>query len=370
MSVKKRKSLIRPLLLFGSRQKLAEAFSTMKSSNDKMLASLVLLRHGQSTWNANPTFTGWCDAPLTERGISEAKASGKLLKDRGFVEFDVAYTSTLQRAVSTCQLALDNANSSGTPVEKAWQLNERHYGALQGFRKDDPDIEAKYGIENLKSWRRNFSAAPPPMDEDHKYFQPPPAPLTESLEDCQNRVLTYWDETVLPSLTPNSNVLLAAHSNTLRALVSYLDQVPIDKVPHIHIPNSVPCVYKIDPSNGKVVSPLLDTVAGGSRGQWIFSSENYKRLRENIGGSGSFIRSIFEAWDINGDRELDRQEIEIGLNKLVGTDDIAVSALAGKILEEIDKDASQTIDLTEFQTFALDACRKFIPGLLEEGTDK
>jgi len=206
------------------------------------------------------------------------------------------------------------------------------------------------------------------MDEQHPHYQPPPAPLTESLEDCQKRVLTYWNSTILPSLQPNSNVLLVAHSNTLRGLVSYLDKIPIENVPQIHIPNSVPCVYKIDPNTGETVSPLVETAAGGSRGRWIFSSENHMRLRGKIGGSGSLTRSIFEAWDLDGNGELDGREIQIGLRVLMGGDDVAVAALAGKILEEIDKDGSQTLDLEEFEMHALDACRKFMPGLMEEET--
>mmetsp|Transcript_16936 Transcript_16936/g.36621 ORF Transcript_16936/g.36621 Transcript_16936/m.36621 type:complete len:372 (+) Transcript_16936:132-1247(+) len=340
-----------------------------RHSNIAGLAKLIILRHGQSTWNATPTFTGWCDAPLTERGVAEARSSGELLRERGLENVDVAYTSKLRRAIVTCELAMEHAGvSPATPVERAWQLNERHYGALQGFRKDDPDILAEHGAERLASWRRDFSAAPPAMDEDHDHYAPPPAPLTESLEDCQTRVLAYWNEIILPSLTPNGAALLVAHSNTLRGLVSYLDRVPPERVPHIHIPNSVPCVYEIDPASGEAVSPLLDTPAGGSRGRWIFSSENHERLRGKIGGSGSFARSIFEAWDLNGDGELDRGEIQIGLGGLVGGEDVAVSALAGKILEEIDKDGSQTLDLDEFETFALDACRKFMPGLMEEET--
>lgn len=336
-------------------------------NNNDGLATLVVLRHGQSTWNANPTFTGWCDAPLTDRGIAEAKASGKLLKERGFANFDMAYTSTLERAVITCELALQHAESTNTALEKAWQLNERHYGALQGFQKDDPSLPKKYGADLLRSWRRDFNSTPPAMDESHPHYRVPPAPLTESLADCQERVLKYWKETILPSLKPNTTVLLAAHSNTLRALVSYLDRVPLEKIPNLHIPNSVPCVYQIDPNNnGEVVSPKTDSAAGGTRGRWMLNSENHSRLRKEVGGTGTFARSLFDAWDLNGDGVLDRYEIELGLKDLMGGDDIAVGAIAGKILQEIDEDGNETLDLVEFETYALDACRKFMPGLLEE----
>ncbi|EJK49614.1 hypothetical protein THAOC_31491 [Thalassiosira oceanica] len=347
------------------RRILSTRLSSSTKENDR-LATLVLLRHGQSTWNATPTFTGWCDAPLTERGIEEAKASGRLLMERGFSSFDVAYTSTLSRAIETCELALENAESTDTPIQKAWQLNERHYGALQGYRKADPKVVERYGAENLASWRRDFLGTPPPMDETHPHYQPPPAPLTESLKDCQDRVLLFWKESILPTLAPNSTALLAAHSNTIRALVTYLDKVPAEKVPHLRIPNSVPFVFRIDPESGEAVSPIIDSAAGGSRGRWMFSSENHNRLRGNIGGSGGFIRSIFRAWDLNGDGVLELSEIEKGLEDLMSGDDIAVGALAGKFLEEMDADGSQTLDLEEFEEHALVACRKFMPELLEE----
>ena len=338
----------------------------LASSSKEGLATLVLLRHGQSTWNATPTFTGWCDAPLTERGIEEAKASGRLLKERNLNSFDVAYTSTLSRAIVTCELALENAESNDTLVLKAWQLNERHYGALQGYRKADPKVAERYGAANLASWRRDFHGTPPPMDDAHPHYRPPPAPLTESLKDCQDRVLSFWKESILSALAPNSTVLLAAHSNTIRALVTHLDAVHADKVPHIRIPNSVPFVFHIDPDSGEAVSPMVDSAAGGSRGRWMFSSENHNRLRGNIGGSGGFIRSIFRAWDLNGDGLLELSEIEKGLEELITGDDIAIGALAGKFLEEMDADGSQTLDLEEFEEHALVACRKFMPELLEE----
>mmetsp|Transcript_272 Transcript_272/g.647 ORF Transcript_272/g.647 Transcript_272/m.647 type:complete len:355 (-) Transcript_272:29-1093(-) len=347
-------------------QRLVSTRLASSTKGNDGLATLVLLRHGQSTWNAIPTFTGWCDAPLTERGIAEAKASGRLLRERNYTNFDVAFTSTLERAIVTCELTLKNAESTGTPVHKAWQLNERHYGALQGYQKDDPKVEQMHGKELLASWRRDFHATPPAMDVTHPHYRPPPAPLTESLKDCQDRVLNFWQQSIFPTLAPNSTVLLAAHSNTLRALVAYLDQVPIENIPHIHIPNSVPFVFHIDPDGGQAVSPMLDSAAGGTRGQWMFSAENHERLRGKVGGSGGFIRSIFEGWDLNGNGILSLDEIQKGLKELIGGDDIAISALAGKFLEEMDGDDSQTVDLDEFETHATVACQKFMPELLQE----
>lgn len=147
---------------------------------DDCLATLVLLRHGQSTWNANPVFTGWADPPLTDRGVAEAREAGALLHTRGFTHFDVAFTSQLDRAIRTCEIALEAARCS-TLIIKAFQLNERHYGALQGRRKNDAELLKMYGKEQLRKWRRDFRAIPPPMDDNHPYYQPPPAPLTGKL---------------------------------------------------------------------------------------------------------------------------------------------------------------------------------------------
>mmetsp|Transcript_22757 Transcript_22757/g.26947 ORF Transcript_22757/g.26947 Transcript_22757/m.26947 type:complete len:252 (-) Transcript_22757:106-861(-) len=250
-----------------------------------------------------------------------------------------------------------------TPLEKYWQLNERHYGALQGFRKDDPGIIQKYGNESLAEWRRSFTGTPPAMNAQHTYYLPEPAPLTESLADCQDRVLTFWKDELIPALQPGKSALLVAHANTLRGLVAYLDGVTQENVPNIHFPNSVPCVYKLN-ALGAPVSPLLGSASGGSHGQWLFSAENHSRLQSKIGGSGSYIAALFEAWDLNGDGELSLEEIQIGLRGLKGDDDITVNALAAKLLEEIDKDGSNSLDFEEFQSHALKACQKLIPGLV------
>lgn len=345
---------------------LSEAIRKVSNKN----STLVLLRHGQSTWNAIPTFTGWCDAPLTERGMAEAQAAGKLLKERGWNHFDRVFTSELTRAQITCQLALeqiyepsDDGKARLPHIETAWQLNERHYGALQGRHKQDPELISRYGKEQLTCWRRDFYAKPPPMDEHHVHYQAPPAPLHESLEDCQNRVLPYLDDTIMSTLKqPSQTVLLVAHSNSLRALVAHLDQIPTSHIPNIHIPNSVPCLYHFN-VDGEVISSLPP---GSNRGEWLFSVENRVRLRRKMGGSGAFARAIFAAWDLNGDGILTKEELTAGLTELKGEADISVAAIAGKILEEVDHDGSQTLDLHEFEQFALEACRKFIPGLIEE----
>jgi 2,3-bisphosphoglycerate-dependent phosphoglycerate mutase len=345
--------------------------SLSNASNTSTTATLVLLRHGQSTWNETPIFSGWCDPPLTERGLAEATEAGRLLRKRGFLHFDKVYTSNLQRAVKTCELVLAAAtNQELSVISKAWQLNERHYGALQGLYKDDPALLEKYGKEQLVSWRRDFHAAPPPiLDESYAYYQPPPAPRTESLQDCQDRVLQYWYDVILP-LAPGSQNLLVAHANTIRALVSYLDEVPHDQIPKLNIPNSVPCIYQLNAATGRAISPVLDSQAGGTHGQWLFSAENYSRLKQKIGAtSGSFVRSIFEAWDTDRDGLLSRHEICDGLREIQiyneATGDAALAALAAKILEQVDVNGSDTLDLQEFDVFAVAAFQKFVPALVD-----
>lgn len=312
---------------------------------------------------------GWCDVPLTKRGESEARAAGLLLAERGYRTFDAAFTSELDRARRTCEIALEAADATGREsetvfVHASWKLNERHYGALQGRRKDDPDLVRTYGKETIARWRRGFDAAPPAMTIGHRHWRPAPAPLTESLADCQARVLDHWRCAISPYLKAGSAVLLTAHSNTIRAIVSFLDNVPKERVPNIRIPNGVPCVYLLDPLDGlKPILPSLRTDAGGSGGRWLFSAENSERLRDRIGGTRSFARAVFEAWDANGDGELSVDEVGDGLRDIMGADDTSIAAIASKILEEIDQDGSETLDLLEFETHADKACRKFIPDL-------
>ena len=338
------------------------------ASSPKDLGTVVLLRHGQSEWNAVPTFSGWSDPKLTARGIGEAMEAGDLLRVRGFRHFDLAFTSQLVRASRTCQLALEAAGCDPTPTIQSYFLNERHYGCLQGRRKNDKDLFARYGKEQLTKWRREFRAAPPPMEEDHEHYQPPPAPRTESLADCQARVLHYWQDVIFPTVKPGKTILIAAHSNTIRALVAHLDDVPEDKISNLHIPNSVPCVYRFD-SEGNSVLPPLENAAGGTRGHWLFSVENMERLKDKIGGTGSFLQSVFDAWDTNGDGELSKEEIKAGLRQIMGGEDIAISFAAAKILEEIAIDeGAATLKPEEFQRYASSVYEKYMPGFLDDAT--
>eukprot|EP00536_Pseudo-nitzschia_multiseries_P011548 jgi/Psemu1/206126/e_gw1.400.19.1 len=294
-------------------------------------STVVLLRHGQSLWNKIPTFTGWCDAPLTDLGMEQARGAARVMKEKGLT-FDLVYASQLRRAYETAEAVLElfdeTSRNSSKPLEPvtAWELNERHYGELQGFSKTNPELVSIYGEEQMLSWRRGMKERPPPMDKGanfcspkcpisaHPYYQPPPAPLTESLYDCQERVLRYWHGTIVPAmLQEERTILIAAHANTIRSLIAYLDEVPDEEVPHIHIPNSVPCIYKIDPSTGKALVQNYSALSK-SRGNWLLSDENQERLVEKLGvDSESFARSVFAAWDVDDNGILSKEELGNGL---------------------------------------------------------
>jgi len=216
-----------------------------------MAGKLVLIRHGQSDWNLKNLFTGWTDVDLTEKGVEEAIAGGKLLKDLGY-EFDVAYTSVLKRAIRTLWLMLDEMDRMWIPVVRDWRLNERHYGALQGLNKGE--TAAKYGDEQVHIWRRSYDIPPPVLeldDERHpshdaRYAGIEDLPATESLATTLERVLPCWEETIAPDLRDGANVLIAAHGNSLRALVKMLDNVSDDEITGFNIPTGVPLAYELD----------------------------------------------------------------------------------------------------------------------------
>lgn len=215
--------------------------------------TLVLIRHGQSAWNLENRFTGWTDVDLTEQGVAEAHAGGKLLKEGGYV-FDIAYTSVLKRAIKTLWAVLEETGLEWIPVVRAWQLNERHYGNLQGLNK--AETAEKFGEEQVKIWRRSYDVPPPPLaetDERHPRFDPRYAgltpeelPATESLKITLDRVLPFWHSTVAPMIKSGKRVLIAAHGNSLRALVKYLDNVSEKDILELNIPTGIPLVYKLD----------------------------------------------------------------------------------------------------------------------------
>ena len=214
---------------------------------------LVLLRHGESTWNKENRFTGWTDVTLSDQGRVEAREAGRLLREGGFV-FDEAYTSVLKRAILTLEIALEEVDQLWIPVTKNWRLNERHYGALQGLNK--AETQAKHGEAQTKIWRRSYDTPPPPLtpdDERHPSHDPRYAtltaaelPVTESLKDTVARFLPYWHGTIAPAIRSGRRVLVAAHGNSLRALVKYLDNISDADIVERNIPTGIPLVYELD----------------------------------------------------------------------------------------------------------------------------
>jgi 2,3-bisphosphoglycerate-dependent phosphoglycerate mutase len=214
---------------------------------------LVLLRHGESTWNRENRFTGWTDVDLSEQGREEAKAGGKVLRERGFT-FDVAFTSVLKRAIRTLWIVLDEMDLMWIPVTRSWRLNERHYGALQGLNK--AETARQYGEDQVKIWRRSYDIRPPVLEttddrfpgKDRRYavLRDDQLPRTECLKDTVERFLPYWHETIAPVIRAGQRVLIAAHGNSLRALVKYLDNVSDRDIVELNIPTGLPLVYELD----------------------------------------------------------------------------------------------------------------------------
>ena len=214
---------------------------------------LVLIRHGESTWNLENRFTGWTDVDLTPTGVSQAISAGQLLKAEGF-EFDVAYTSVLKRAIHTLQYALDAMDSTWLPVVKDWRLNERHYGGLQGLNK--AETAQQYGAEQVLVWRRSYDTPPPALEAgdprsergDRRYanLEPAQIPLTECLKDTVARVVPFWQEVLAPRIQSGERIVIAAHGNSIRALVKYLDNIADDAIVGVNIPNGIPLVYELD----------------------------------------------------------------------------------------------------------------------------
>ncbi|GAA4708802.1 phosphoglyceromutase [Nocardioides conyzicola] len=228
-----------------------------------MTYTLVLLRHGESEWNAKNLFTGWVDVPLNDKGRAEGIRAGELLRDAGVLP-DVVHTSLLRRAINTAATALDVADRHWIPVKRSWRLNERHYGALQGKNKKET-LDA-YGEEQFMLWRRSFDVPPPPLDDDSEFSQarePQYAdlgddlPRTECLKDVIVRFLPYWESAIVPDLQAGKTVLVAAHGNSLRALVKHLDGISDEDIAGLNIPTGMPLVYELDES-------LKPTVAGGT----------------------------------------------------------------------------------------------------------
>ncbi|MCS4489731.1 phosphoglyceromutase [Corynebacterium sp. ES2794-CONJ1] len=220
---------------------------------------LVLLRHGQSEWNASNQFTGWVDVNLTPQGEAEAKRGGELMKDQNILP-DVLYTSLQRRAIRTAQIALDASDRLWIPVVRDWRLNERHYGALQGLNK--AETKEKYGEEQFMAWRRSYDTPPPALDDnsefsqahDPRYAHLDEVPRTECLKDVVARFVPYFEEEILPRVKKGETVLIAAHGNSLRALVKHLDHISDDDIAGLNIPTGIPLVYELD-AEGTVLNP-------------------------------------------------------------------------------------------------------------------
>ena len=217
-----------------------------------MSLTLILLRHGESEWNAKNLFTGWVDVKLSATGEAEAKRGGELLKERGLLP-DLLHTSLLRRAIQTANIALDACDRHWIPVRRSWRLNERHYGALQG--KDKKQTLETYGEEQFKLWRRSYDVPPPPIDDNDPYSQAQDPrytdlgnemPKSECLKDVVHRMLPYWESSIVPDLKAGNTVLVAAHGNSLRALVKHLDGISDSEIAELNIPTGIPLVYSLD----------------------------------------------------------------------------------------------------------------------------
>ena len=219
------------------------------------MKTLVLLRHGESIWNKENRFTGWTDVDLSARGIEEAHEAGRLLRQEGLV-FDVAYTSVLKRAIQTLWIVLEEMDLMWIPIHNSWRLNERHYGALQGLNKSE--MAEKYGEEQILVWRRSYDMRPPALvpgdprsprsDPRYSLLSAEQVPLTECLKDTVDRFLPYWHETIAPTIAAGRRVIIAAHGNSLRALVKFLDTISDEKIVHVNIPTGIPLVYELNDS--------------------------------------------------------------------------------------------------------------------------
>ena len=241
---------------------------------------LVLIRHGESTWNLENRFTGWTDVDLTPTGVEQAQQAGRLLKAEGY-DFDIAYTSVLKRAIRTLHLALDGMDRLWLPTVKHWRLNERHYGALQGLNK--AETAKQYGDEQVLIWRRSYDTPPPALEPtdprsergDPRYarLQPGEVPLTECLKDTVARVLPFWNESMAPAILAGKRIVVSAHGNSIRALVKYLDNISETDIVELNIPNGIPLVYELDAGLKPIRSYYLGDAAAAAKAAAAVASQ-------------------------------------------------------------------------------------------------
>jgi len=248
---------------------------------------VVLLRHGESSWNLENRFTGWTDVDLSERGLAEAHRAGILLKEDGYV-FDLAFTSVLKRAIRTLWITLDEMDLMWVPVHHSWRLNERHYGALQGLNK--AETAGKYGDAQVKLWRRSYDIQPPALTKDdprwpgrdprYHDLAPQDMPLTECLKDTVSRFLPYWHDAIAPAIKSGARVIIAAHGNSLRALIKYLDNISDVDIVELNIPTGVPVVYELDPD----LKPITH--------YYLVDPEEIRKAQEAVAQQGQRRRSL------------------------------------------------------------------------------
>ncbi|HXF79001.1 MAG TPA: 2,3-diphosphoglycerate-dependent phosphoglycerate mutase [Usitatibacter sp.] len=244
------------------------------------MKKIVLLRHGESAWNRENRFTGWKDVDLTDTGVEEARAAGRLLVQQGY-DFDFTFTSVLRRAIKTLNLALEQMDRLWLPVEKHWRLNERHYGALQGL--DKAETAAKFGEKQVLVWRRSYDVPPPALDpsdernaaRDPRYasLAPGEVPLTECLKDTVERVVPYWKERIAPRVAAGERVLVAAHGNSIRAMIKYFDALSDEAIVAVNVPTAIPLVYELDDSLRPLASYYLGDPEAVAKAQHAVASQ-------------------------------------------------------------------------------------------------
>jgi len=244
---------------------------------------ITLIRHGESAWNKENRFTGWTDVPLSEKGIEEARSAGRLLKAEGF-NFDLAFTSVLKRAIKTLWLTLEEMDLMWIPVKHSWKLNERHYGALQGLNK--ADTAAKYGDDQVKIWRRSYDIRPPMLEQTDERFpgkdpryanlKPSELPAGECLADTVARVVPYWQEVIVPEILAGRKIIIAAHGNSLRALVKYLDNISDKDILELNIPTGVPLVYDLDKDMKPIAHRYLGDAEAIAKAQAAVANQGKK----------------------------------------------------------------------------------------------
>jgi len=247
------------------------------------MKTLVLVRHGQSTWNQENRFTGWTDVPLSPQGIEEARTAGKLLRDEGYA-FDFAFTSVLKRAIKTCWLVLEEMDLMWIPVHNTWLMNERHYGALQGLNKKE--TVDQHGEAQVKIWRRSYAIPPdalsiddpraPHRDPRYATVDPASLPLTESLKDTVARVLPFWETSIAPMVRSGQRILIASHGNSLRALVKHLDKISDENIAELNIPTGIPLVYQLEDDLTPIKSFYLGDPAAVTRAAQAVADQTRK----------------------------------------------------------------------------------------------